>query len=229
MGDSWDDEEFEIPTIAAAPVIAAVNWDDEEDNVVVDEDIVSKPSASQVAAQKKKAAEEELTFQTKMKLSLLENETPDQKKLRERRQLEEADAELSSELFTKTKKSTASSSTTGGGIGSIVLKTMGDHSTFGNTIAAKLKDSSAFNVGAFYKSLNKVLDKEISLEVIEEIYQTVSRIRDAKLKEKPANAPLVKKKSKKDLAKDKQAHDDKFGGSSKDYDDTYDNLEDDFM
>jgi hypothetical protein len=226
MGDSWDDDEFEVPTIAAKP--PAANWDDEEDNVVVDEDIVAKPSASQVAAQKKKADEEELTFQTKMKLSLLENETPDQKKMRERRQLEEADAELSSDLFTKTKKAPVSLSAAGG-IGSTVLKTIGDHSTFGKTIAAKLKDSSAFNVGAFYKSLNKVLDREISLEVIEEIYQTVSRIRDAKLKEKPAGPPVVKKKSKKDLAKEKQDHDDKFGGSAKEYNDEYDNMEDNYM
>lgn len=228
MGDSWDDEEFEVPVIAANAISAPTNWDDEEDEVVLDAPVVAKPSATQMEAQLKKLQEEELAFQTKMKLSMLEKETPDEKKLRERRQVEEADNELAGELFSKP-TTKASSSTKGLGIGSTVLKTKTDHLTFGTTIAQKLNDSSAYNVAAFYKNLAKTLrNSSMTAEVLDDILSDIQKIRDKHAAETVVQKK-VEKKSKKSVKAEEKRHDDIFGWPSNvdKYEDRYGGMEDD--
>lgn len=234
MGDSWEDEDFEVPVLAVPSVPA--NWEDEEDEVELDSKITSTPSASQIEADKRKADAAEKALATKLKLAELANETTEDRKAREKRQVEEADNELTGELFgeSATKKSGGSSSMKG--IGAISLKTKQDHLTFGTTIAQKLSESSAFNKAAFFKNLSKTLDtSSMTTEVLDEILVDITRIRDAKVKaEKPAVGKTeanAGKKSKKDIKAANKKHSDVFGGSDyvDKYADQYGGMEDDFM
>jgi hypothetical protein len=232
-GDSWEDDEFEVPTIQSS-ITVPTSWDDETDEVIIDEDIVSKPSIPQLVAHKKRTEEKEIVFQTKMKLSMLENETHDEKKLRERKQVEEADTELVGELFAKTSTVKSLNTTniySNAGIGSIILKTKQDHINFGSTISKRLDDSSAFNIGAFYKSLSKTLENStITLEVLDEIRDTITKIRDTKMKDTIVTTKVTTKKSKKEIKKAIEKHNDVFGGIDDiEYHDKYDNLEDQYM
>lgn len=235
MGDSWEDEEFEVPTFVA-PAIPRANWEDEEDEVEIDPKVVvTKPSQSQIDAEKKRAEEAEKTLATKLKLAQLANETPEEKRLREKKQAEEADNELTGELFGANGKESPGGASLGSsskGIGSIVLKTKQDHLTFGSTIAQKLSSSSAFNVAAFYKTLSKSLDTpSMTAEVLDDILVEITKIRDAKAKAEKPTKQGAGKKSKKDIKAAEQKHNAVFGGSDfvDQYDDQYGNMEDDFM
>eukprot|EP01034_Spumella_vulgaris_P032127 gene32127-39681_t len=89
MGDSWEDEEFDVPAFVA-PVVKG-GWEDEDEVV---EEVVAKPTAAQIEAAAKKVRDEEIAFAAKVAKLNIEKETPAQKKLRERLQAEEADSEL---------------------------------------------------------------------------------------------------------------------------------------
>lgn len=167
----------------------------------------------------------------KMKLAEIANETPDQRKLRERRQVEEADAVLAGELFdTQSQKSTSVGSVSAAkGIGALSLKTKQDHTSFGAATASKLSDSTTFNVGAFFKSVVKVLDNStITAETLDEILADLNKIRDSKVK---AAKTVVGKKSKKDIKALDKKHNDIYGGSDTvdKYEEAYGGMEDDFM
>lgn len=229
MTDSWEDDEFEVPTLGK--IEPPSNWDDEEDLVEVEKNIITTPSESQLLAQQRKAAEAEQALAAKLKNAELANETAEQKKLREKRQVEEADHEITGELFgvggSKLRGDDAGSSR---GIGAISLKSKQDHTSFGNTIAQKLSDSSAFNTAAFYKSLSKCLQQDtMTTQVLDEILNDIKKIRDAKAKvEKPA-AVAVAKKSKKAIKAEEKRHADIFGGCDGVDDHGYEDLEDSFM
>ena len=232
MGDSWEDEDFDVPTLPTPAPPA--NWDDEEDEVEIDPKIVpAKPSQSQIDADKRRAEEAERALATKLKLAELANETPEEKRLREKRQVEEADNELTGELFgngTTTKSSGASSPAMG--IGSKPLKTKQDHLSFGTLIGQKLSNSSAFNLAAFYKTLTKSLDSPaVTSEVLNEILADITKIRDAKAKAEKPTKQINTKKSKKDIKAAEKKHADVFGGSDyvDKYDDQYGGMEEDFM
>lgn len=166
-----------------------------------------------------------------MKLAEISNETADERKLRERRQVEEADAELAGELFGGNKKGGAApvSISAAKGIGALSLKTKQDHTSFGSATASKLSDSTTFNIGAFFKTVVKVLDNpSVTAETVEEILADLNKIKETKVK---AAKTVVGKKSKKDIKALEKKHDDVFGGSSKvdKYEEAYGGMEDDFM
>lgn len=227
--EDWENEEFTVPTFVAPPVKAG--WDDEDAPEEVSTP-VTKPSAAVLAANAKKAAEEEAALEAKIRNAKLENETPEEKRLRERKQAEDSEVALASE-FLGGGKSVGSSEggSTVKGLGAITLKTKQDHMTFGTTVSAKLSQSSAFNIAAFYKTLSKTLENPVvTSEVLDEIIAEINKIRENKAKVEKANKTVVVKKSKKELATAAKKHNDKYGGS--DYVDKYDHyndLEDDFM
>lgn len=230
MGDSWEDEDFELPV--APPVALKNDWEDEVDEAQVE--IKKAPvqlTAAQIEANRKKALEADEALAMKVKLATLANETPDERRLRERRQAEEADNELAGELFdshSQKSGSVAGNSSTRG-LGSVSLKTKQDHSSFGTATAAKLADSTTFNVGAFFKNLVKVLDTpSVTAETLDDILADINKIRDTKAK---AAKAVVGKKSKKDIKGIEKKHNDVFGGSDyvDKYEDSYGGMEDDFM
>lgn len=231
MGDSWDDDDFKIPDFNANANASKAAWDDEEDQVQI-EHKAAPQTAAQVDALKKKDRDAELALEAKVKLSVTENETRDEKKARIKREQEEADHQLADELFaTQPAVAVASLGTVSAakGLGALALKTKQDHSMFGTAAAQKLSESSTFNVAAFYKNLVKGLDHaSITAETIDEILADIGKIRETKVK---AAKVVVTKKTKKDIAAEHRRHQDKFGASDEvdKYDDAYGGMEDDFM
>jgi hypothetical protein len=167
-----------------------------------------------------------------MKMAEIANETADERKLRERRQVEEADAELAGELFdSRNQKGSAAAPTVSAakGIGALSLKTKQDHTSFGSATASKLSESTTFNIGAFFKTVVKVLDtQQVTAETVDEILADLMKIIDTKAK---AAKTVVTKKSKKDIKAQDRKHNDVFGGSETvdRYEEEYGGMEDDFM
>lgn len=240
MGDSWEDEDFEdrlpppVPLGATSAASAPANWDDEEDLVEIDAPMKAvQLTAEQLAAKEKKARDAEIAHENKLKVEMLKKETPEERKARERKAAEESDNALAGELFGTGAGAGSSSMSSSRSAPAVVLKTKQDHAAYGTTISQKLAASSAFNIAAFYKSLSKTCEHpDITSAVLAEIIGDLTKIRDKKLeKEKPAPQTKVAKKSKKQLAKEQAAIDDKFGAASSSYNDydDYADMEDSFM
>lgn len=232
--DSWEDaaDDF-VPNIP----MPTGNWDDEEEDETLKEEVVVpvELSAAQKSLIKKREEQDELALINKVKNAQLENETSDQRKVRERKAIEDSDSLLADELFDnidtahQAKKAPKS---TGGGIAAINLSNKQDHISFGITVATKLEKSTAFCVTAFMKEvLNRSQDK-LSAEGLDELHAILTKLKDsrkiaedAKLKDKGKPKSQKAEKAKAKLAKER------FGGEY-DYADEYDgfsNLEDDFM
>jgi hypothetical protein len=234
--DSWEDADDDfVPNI---PNMPTGNWDDEEEDETLKEEVVApvELSAAQKALIRKKEEQDELILVNKVKNAQLENETSDQRKVRERKAVEESDSLLADELFDnidtahQTKKAPKSSAT--GSIAAINLSNKQDHVNFGITVATKLENSTAFCVTAFMKEVFTRSQDRLSAEGLDELHAILTKLKDsrkiaedAKLKDKgkPKSQKAVKAKAKK--AKEI------FGGEY-DYQDDYgdfSNLEDDFM
>jgi hypothetical protein len=235
--DDWDAEDFEVPVIdtAVSPKGPENATEDEEDLALREETVKIQQSASQLAAQEKKAKEQEKILAEKAKFAVYENETASERKLREAKQLEDAETSLAGEMLGGGSKGGKSESSGGGaesltkGLGAISLKSREDHVKYGTVTRQKLSASSGFNIAAFYKSLSKVLDAPaITAEALDEIINDLTAIRDTKAK---AAKQTQQKKSKKEIEKAKKEHANKFGdvdGGNDKYD-KYVDMEDDFM
>ena len=88
-----------MPTLA--PVAGLKDdWDDEVDETQLEQaKVPAAPTAAQIEANRKKAEEAEKALALKMKMAVLANETADERKVRERREVEQADNDLAGELF----------------------------------------------------------------------------------------------------------------------------------
>jgi len=236
--DSWEDadEDF-VPVLPTAPSSSLkANWDDDEEDETLKEEVVVpvELTAAQKALIKKKREQEEQTLAIKVKNIQLESETPDEKKLRERKAVEEADSHLTDELFDNvdSQQSKKVTRTASGGIAAITLANKQDHINFGITVATKLEKSTTFGVTAFMKEVLNRTNSKLSAEGLDELHAILTKLKesrkiaeDAKLRDK--GKPVSQKAAK---AKAKLATD-TFGGEY-DYVDKYDkfaNLEDDFM
>ena len=148
--------------------------------------------------------------------------------------MEQADYELTNDLLgggSSGKVSRASSSVMTG-IAGAQLKNKQDHVNFGITVAAKLSESTAFCISAFYKEVTERVKNELSLENLNEILATLQLIRDDKKRKEDAAKVTTPKLSAKDLKKKKKAHEEKFGGEygdDDDYGEGYGQLEEDYM
>ena len=236
---SWEDmadEDF-VPNIPQMPNNFG-NWDDEEeeeDETLKEEVVVPvELTAAQKALIKKKQEQEEITLRNKVQNAQLENETADERRLRERKAVEESDSLLADELFDNVdnvhekKKATKS---VAGSIAAINLANKQDHVNFGITVATKLEKSTPFCVTAFLKEVVNRSQDQLSAEGLDELHAIFTKLKesrkiadDAKLKDKakPKSQKAAKKKDK--IAKER------FGDS--DYYDDYEgfsNIEDDFM
>ena len=235
--DSWDDERFEVPTLLSQPVKSDTQWENEEDTLETENKIqVSAPTPASIEAARKKAELEEAALANHLKFSSLENETPEQRKLRERREVEEQETAIAGEMFGKpintnvVSTSKISSSSSGTGLGGISLKTKQEHVNFAVLCSKKLADSTPLNISSYYKSVTDKIKDSITSEVIDEVIVILTKVREDKKKTEATQSKTVKK-SKKQIAADNARHDDIFGGSTNDNDkyDHYTGLEDDFM
>ena len=224
----WEDEmeNFVPPTVTAV----ADNWEDEFDEILAEMKKpaeVAAPSAAQVAAAREKAAREEEILANKLKFAQLENETADERKIRERRLVEEGDAAIAGELFDTVSVASSKKSTTTG-IGGIPVKNREDHVNFGLLASSKMEKSTSFCIAAF---LSTVIDKSqntLSSESIDELLNALQEIKKTKAKVQEKVKPV--KGAKKAQKQKEQRHADVFGGKfQEDVYDEYAGMEDDFM
>ena len=175
--DDWEDAGDEFVPAFHQPVSEKTSWEDEDEEEVV---VKVAPSAAQVLAAAKKAKEEEIRLTNVLKFAILEDETPDEKRARERKQIEDADAELAGELFGGGKDSgsvTKASSSFSTGIAATTVKSKADHSSFGVLCAKKLGDSNSFNIGVFYKSWIEKVQKNLNTETCDEMLLLITKVR----------------------------------------------------
>lgn len=232
MGDSWEDDDFEVPVLANNFTASVAVREEEEDQA-------AKAAAAAAPIVKasgvlRREQEEQEAIARKIQDDLHADETPAQKKLRERLQAEEADTKLAGELFQgnrETSEAARAPVSVVSSVAGIPLRTKEDHSKLGTLLSKRLANSSAFNVAAFYKGLLPALSSAtITTETLDEIIRDITAIRASRaVAEKPVKAVPVKK-SKKEIEAENRKHADKFGGYDEvDKYDHYTSMEDDFM
>lgn len=245
--DDWENDDF-VPTLNTGA--SAVR--EEED--LLEKELNAQPVVSKLTEEQKakKAAEGEAAFLKKLEATKIKEETADERRRRERLQVEEADHELTNELFdgmsvppapaataskpvaapTAPAASSAKPKSMATGLGGIPLTTNQDHFEFGNLVAVRLQDSTAFNVIAFYKGLSKLLKgSAITADSLDEISNQIKAIRDTKVKPVAGKKGEAPKESAADKKKKAKRHEELFGGEYDKADkyDAYNAIEDDFM
>ena len=233
----WDasDDEWEAPNLdlglGDAKSGGGGDFDDEVDEVEIEKVEISVPSEATEAAKAKKIAQQEITLKNQVENALRENESAEDKKMRERKAVEDADNALTEELMgtKKTVKSLGSST----GLAGIPLNTKAEHTSFGITISKRLSDSTPQYIGAFYKALTERLPPKMTGEVLDDMLVVLTKVRDAKkaVEGESAKSLKVSKASKKEIKAKEKRHKDVFGGTDAvdEYYEQYGNLEDDFM
>ena len=155
--------------------------------------------------------------------------------MRERKQVEDADAALTEDLFdavtlagpTTSKRSTSSSS----GIGGINLKNKEDHVNFVITVSNKLAGSTSFCIQAFLKEVINRNGETLSAESLNDISGIITKLQATKKQAADIAAKAEKPKNKKAEKAKAKKFKETFGG---DYDDVgeyegYSTIEDDYM
>jgi len=240
MGD-WDDEdewdaEGALGALDSKLGVNKAAWDEEDEvEVIVPE--VAKPAEATLAAKAKAIAAQEAKLNSQVKYALQEEEGMEDKKARERRQVEEADHALTEDLMGSgaskpAKKTLGSASSGAAGLAAITLNTIADHKTFGITISKKIQDSTPLTVVAFMKSLLDNLPPTMTTDSLDQILSTLTAKRADKAAKEGEQAKLAKNtKTKKQLKTEEKRHKDVFGGVDKldDYYEQYGSIEDDFM
>ena len=201
--------------------------------------VAAGPTPAMLEAAAKKAKEEEDVLANKLKFAHLENESADQRRARERRCVEEADNELTGDLFGvstgKLKSGAANPQSSVGsgsgktGLGGIPVSTKADHTNFGILCAKKIENSTSFNIAAFYEALTSHIHAKLSIESLDKIIADLQKIRGER--DERVAKKVESKKSKAVIKSEKKKHEDTFGGSRYEdpYEDKYGHLEDDFF
>lgn len=246
MSDSWEDDEWDTADLnldlggggadGGGGAGGGGAFDDEVDEVEIEKVEVSTPSEATLAAKAKKIAEDEKVLQNQVLYALQEGEGAEDKKARERRQIEEADNALTEELMgggTKKKVGLSSGPT---GIAGIPLNTKAEHTSFGITISKKMADSTPQYIAAFYKALTDRLPAKMTGEVLDNMVAVIAQVRDEKKVMEGESAKALSKGKKSVAAKKEAKAKEKkqkeiFGGSDQldEYYEAYGSLEDDFM
>jgi len=229
MADSWDDDDYE-PQL---PVVnAPTTWEDEEEEEEEETVVASRQAPVLSEASKKKAALRALNEkQAKLDALMDENETAEDRKLRERRVVEEGDNELTNELFGGGDKPSALDPEAM----VIKLKDLKDHLALVVTLNEKMASSKRNHVVAFAKEFLKSNEDKFEATDLSDFITVLTNQRDAKLKEKrqpTASKKEVKSKkmSKKEQLEAQKKHEEAFGkATGGDKYDNYDDQYDDYM
>ncbi|KAJ0393629.1 hypothetical protein P43SY_004259 [Pythium insidiosum] len=157
--DSWDDDEFEVPDLAAVQTKVAASWDDEEEE---EEEVAPQPTNAsaenvpkgplkpkQLKKLKMKEIEEKRQMEialTKARLAQQANETAEERKAREKASMEEADLEAALDAFAPTQKKDDAAAASGdveSAIGGMRLLSLADHEKLGELVSNRLITSNA--------------------------------------------------------------------------------------
>lgn len=222
MADSWEDEEFE-PQLPSEKSEAPTSWEDEEEEDIPRVDLSKVGQKPQLSEAAKKRQEQKLAASKEARLAELldAEESAEDRKLRERRLIEEGDHALTDELF-------GSQRSEEGVV--IKLKDLKDHLALVQTINEKMVDSKKNHIVAFCKELLRSNEHNFEEKDCSDLILILQTQRDAKQK---ANKKVVvpskkanKGKSKKDLAEIQKKVEDNFGSATTGGE--YDHYEDQF-
>ena len=233
MAQDWEDDEWDAPDLNLCLTSSETTgaFDNEVDEVEIEKVEIAVPSEATQAAKAKKIAQQEATLKNQVENALRENESAEDKKIRERKAVEDADNALTEELMGVKKETKYLGSSTG--IAGISLSTKAEHTSFGITISKKLDKSTPQYIAAFYKALTERLPPKMTGEVLDDMVNVLTKVRDAKKAVEGESAKALKttKASKKDMKAKEKRHKDVFGGAEAvdEYYEAYGNIEDDFM
>ena len=221
MSDFDDFDELDFDNLDLDGDLGGNNDDDEDVDLAeieqankVDE---SKPSAAQLAAAEKKRKADNAALAAKIREEELANETPEQRKLREKAEIEAAQIDSVGDMFDDMEDGPRNNSkSTSEGIfsmGSTKLANKSDHEKFARALATKLESSTPIHVATVYDVLNLKLLSKLDLNALESMLELVTKFRNDKKKLAAKDKSLAQKKkdAKVKKFKDKQ-HDDLFGG-----------------
>ncbi|CAH0481286.1 unnamed protein product [Peronospora belbahrii] len=238
--DSWDDDEFEVPSVTKAEV---TNWEDEEEE---DEPLIaSKPDATvskglikpkQMKKMKLKEIEEKQKMEialTKARLAAQVDETDDQRRAREKASIEEADFEMAIDAFAGAPPKPAAGVTddTDAAISSMRLLSLADHEHLGDVVSARLVNSNSKYALECIKVILTKASMNLTADDMKEITTIVNVVKNEKIA-----ATKPKGKKKKQTGKQGYANVERGVGNGAGtggkayagYEDTYDDY-DDFM
>ncbi|CBJ33014.1 expressed unknown protein [Ectocarpus siliculosus] len=218
MADSWEDEEFDLPS-SVPPTAVPVSWEDEEEDQedagAVAPGLAPKMSAAKAA---KTAAEKDARIAAELETRLQLGETAEQRRLRERNRVEEADNDLTEDLFGG---GGARGQGAGGGLSGLALKNMQDHVKLAIELAERMDSSKPAHMTAFLKELVTKLSPKMTADGLTDLVNHTTMFRDEKrqAEERIASAKANKtnvianqRANKKKSIKKKKAHSDVFGG-----------------
>ncbi|CAN0418464.1 unnamed protein product [Pylaiella littoralis] len=220
MADSWEDEEFDLPS-NAPPTTAPVSWEDEEeeeeDTGAVAPGVAPKMSAAKAA---KSAAEKDARIAAELETRLQLGETAEQRRLRERNRVEEADNDLTEDLFGG---GSAGGSGGGSGLSGLALKSMQDHVKLAIELSERMEASKPAHMAAFLKELVSKLSTKMTADGLSDLTNHTIMFRDEKrvaeeriatAKANKTNVIANQRANKKKSIKKKKAsaHSDVFGG-----------------
>ncbi|CAH0521718.1 unnamed protein product [Peronospora belbahrii] len=198
--DSWDDDEFEVPSVTKAEV---TNWEDEEEE---DEPLIaSKPDATvskglikpkQMKKMKLKEIEEKQKMEialTKARLAAQVDETDDQRRAREKASIEEADFEMAIDAFAGAPPKPAAGVTddTDAAISSMRLLSLADHEHLGDVVSARLVNSNSKYALECIKVILTKASMNLTADDMKEITTIVNVVKNEKI---AATKPKGKKK-----------------------------------
>mmetsp|Transcript_8724 Transcript_8724/g.12106 ORF Transcript_8724/g.12106 Transcript_8724/m.12106 type:complete len:230 (-) Transcript_8724:238-927(-) len=187
MADSWEDDDFEpqLPVLNKAPT----SWEDEEEE---DEEetvrLPQKPTLSE-ATRKRLEAKAEAEKQAKLDSMLEENETAEDRKLRERRVVEEGDNELTNELFGASPGAVDPDAVV------IKLKDLKDHLQLVQTLNDKMSKSKNNHIVAFTKEFLRSNETVFEATDLTDMITILTNQKETKLKAQ--RKPTVSKKEQK--------------------------------
>lgn len=175
----------------------------------------------------KKAEEDAIRMQNKLKMMELEKMTPEERRLREKRLVEEGDNQLALELFAgSTKESDSSGLSTPksgvtvnaaaiknvkshAGLASIVVQSKQDHITFGSLVAKKIDASTSDNIKLFLDTFIGTIETKIDSKELKIITDNLLKLQTKRSEEAAEKAK--KEKAKKDAKAEKKKKDAIFG------------------
>ncbi|CAM9648000.1 unnamed protein product [Scytosiphon promiscuus] len=222
MADSWEDEEFDLPS-SAPPTAVPVSWEDEEeeeeDTGAVAPGVAPKMSAAKAA---KSAAEKDARIAAELETRLQMGETAEQRRLRERNRVEEADNDLTEDLFGG--GGGAKGGGGGSGLSGLALKNMQDHVKLALELSERMEASKPAHIAAFLKELVSKTSAKMTVDGLSDLTNHTIMFRDEKreAEERIATAKANKTNvianqranKKKDCGRGRRrkAHADVFGG-----------------
>ncbi|CAM9655845.1 unnamed protein product, partial [Ectocarpus fasciculatus] len=177
MADSWEDEEFDLPS-SVPPTAVPVSWEDEEEDQedagAVAPGLAPKMSAAKAA---KSAAEKDARIAAELETRLQLGETAEQRRLRERNRVEEADNDLTEDLFGG---GGAQGQGAGGGLSGLALKNMQDHVKLAIELAERMDSSKPAHMAAFMKELVTKLSSKMTADGLSDLVNHTTMFRDEK-------------------------------------------------